>query len=221
MLHLRNQRLGFCLRGFELQFCCKTVQLNSGCHSFNVPHWRRKTPPHLTEFWTASLHRFRILSYKLFPFSRNTGYRRERAILSPAAHLSPAFSCSRIQDSAVIHSSCITLTQTAEETKKLRAVWKAAVWTCQGEKGKITDRRSLAAQIQKGKKKKHNMKRLWKEHEKNLKGKNQQVSFGGTGGWWHRGFISESSRYQPFSYWLMPAWPGTLTYLTGQAHPGL
>lgn len=158
MLHLRNQHLGFCLRGFELQFCCKTVQLNSGCHSFNVPHWRRKT--HLTEFWTASLHRFRILSYKLFSFSRNTGYRRERAILSPAAHLSPAFSCSRIQDSAVIHSSCITLTQTAEETKKLRAVWKAAVWTCQGEKGKITDRRSLAAQIQKGKKKKST---TWKD----------------------------------------------------------
>lgn len=98
----------------------------------------------------ASLHRFRILSYELLSFSRNTDYRRERAILPPAAHLSPPFSCSRIQDSAAIQSSCITLTQTAEETKKLRAVRKAAVWTRQGEKGK---RRSLVAQIQKGEKK--------------------------------------------------------------------
>lgn len=119
----------------------------------------------------ASLHRFRILSYELLSFSRNTDYRRERAILPPAAHLSPPFSCSRIQDSAVIQSSCITLTQTAEETKKLRAVRKAAVWTRQGEKGKITDRRSLVAQIQKGKKKeeKHNKKRCNTLKEKDSK----------------------------------------------------
>lgn len=99
-------------------------------------------------FWTVSLCRFSMSNYTLVSFSRETGYRRAMAVLSPPTHPPAGFSC--FKDS---RSSCITLSQTNEETGKPRAVWKATAWTTQDEKGKVTDRnRIVSCSDSKGKK---------------------------------------------------------------------
>lgn len=146
-------------------------------------------------FWTVSLCRFSMSNYTLVSFSRETGYRRAMAVLSPPTHPPAGFSC--FKDS---RSSCITLSQTNEETGKPRAVWKATAWTTQDEKGKVTDRnRIVSCSDSKGKK-------INTERCNILKGKKKKKSSsGGAGGWWHGGVISGRSTFQPFSSQLMPA----------------
>lgn len=133
-------------------------------------------------------------------------------MLSPPTHPPAGFSC--FKDS---RSSCITLSQTNEETEKLRAVRKLQCGPCKIKKVKLQrEVGSLVAQIQKEKKKVNT------ERCNILKGKKAASQF-----WWCWGMTAWGSyfREQHIPAFFLPAdacpsSKNTLSVIEVQVHSG-